>query len=87
MLKIFRGLRPLAPARGSAPGPRWGLRPQTPAGGARSAALRAAELAHHEGPQIKIPGGPLEPLLRHWISGIWRVRPGSPVFSEDLKLG
>ena len=66
MLKIFRGLRPLAPARGSAPGPRWGLRPQTPAGGARSAALRAAELAHHEGPQIKIPGGALEPLLRHW---------------------
>ena len=31
MLKILRGLRPLAPARGAAPGPRWGLRPQTPA--------------------------------------------------------
>ena len=29
--KNFRGLRPLVPAKGSAPGPRWGLRPQTPA--------------------------------------------------------
>ena len=34
--KIFRGLRPLAPHRGAAPGPRWGLLPQTPAA-ARSA--------------------------------------------------
>ena len=29
--KNFRGLRPLAPARGSAPGTCWGLRPHTPA--------------------------------------------------------
>ncbi len=28
LLKIFRGLRPPAPHRGSAPGPRWGLRPR-----------------------------------------------------------
>ena len=59
MLKIFQGLRPLAPApaRGSAPGPRWGLHSQTPADGARSAALRDTKLAPR-GPQAKIPGGP-----------------------------
>ena len=54
LLKFFRGLRP------------WpGAMPQTPADGARLAALRATELlppwhalrAHH-GPQVQIPGGP-----------------------------
>ena len=31
----FRGLHPLTPTRGSAPGPRWGLCPQTPVIGSR----------------------------------------------------
>ena len=44
--KKIGSLRPPNPRRGSAPGPRWGLRPQTPAG-ARSAALRATSLALH----------------------------------------
>ena len=38
------GSAPLAPRRGSAPGPRWGLRPQTPAA-AHSAPLRATSFA------------------------------------------
>ena len=44
-LKKSGGLRPPNPlARGSAPGPHWGLRPQTPAA-AISAALRTAKCA------------------------------------------
>ena len=44
VFKKIRGLRPLAPARGTAPGPQWGLRPQTPAA-APSAARRATVVA------------------------------------------
>jgi len=39
----FRG-RP--PTRGSAPGPRWGLRPQTPVIGSRSRARHVSEPSH-----------------------------------------
>ena len=62
LLKIFRGLRP------------WpGALPQTPADGARLAALRATELlppwhalrAHRGAPKYKSPGA-LEALIRHW---------------------
>ena len=35
------GLRPLSPTRGSAPGPRWGLGPQTPVIGSRYALAMA----------------------------------------------
>ena len=42
--KIFRGLRPLAPRRGFAPGPHWGLRPQTPA--AAPSAAQAPPWSH-----------------------------------------
>ena len=40
LLKIFRGLRPLTPARGAAPGPRWRPCLQIPAGLARASLER-----------------------------------------------
>ena len=44
-LSASGGLRPLTPTRGSAPGPRWGLRPQTPLYGERGKVI-APNSAH-----------------------------------------
>jgi len=53
----FRGLGPLTPARGSVPGPRWGLCPQraqTSVIGSRSTRLLCPPLAKHG----SAPGSP-----------------------------
>ena len=41
------GSAPLAPRRGSAPGPRWGLRPQTPTARASRGARCARQTTNH----------------------------------------
>ena len=61
---------------GSAPGPRWGLRPQTPAA-ARSAALRATSLA---------PFSSLERLASLAYKGI-HANLGSPTYCTSSATG
>jgi hypothetical protein len=56
---FFRGLRPLTPTRGSAPGPRWGLRPPPEAPvGARSVQRTSVAWHHYGFDSLCSPGGP-----------------------------
>ena len=50
------GSAPLAPRRGSAPGPRWGLRPQTPAIGSLRSPRSVSQQDTNQGtPQTQDP--------------------------------
>ena len=84
--KFSRGaLPPQPPARGSAPGTRWGLRPQTPAGArsARSATSLLRSLSGQETTASTLPPGLSPTQIRDALRSHFRTQWDEEVASQQ----